>query len=134
MLHFIHNVGWVLGASLVRLPCGIKIIGWMIRMMSLFTPDKRLIETDTLLAFHHPTPSYQVHILIVPKTPYHDLMELSAQDQGFLIDLVSSVQELVRRFKLEKLGWRLITNGGKYQDFPYLHFRLIAELIPDSQS
>jgi histidine triad (HIT) family protein len=131
MLRFIHEAGRVWGSRLVRIPGGIRLLGWMIRMMSLFTPEQRLIETGTLLAFNHPTPSYQVHIVIVPKTPYRDLMELSAQDQGFLTDLISSVQELVRRFNLEKKGWRLITNGGKFQDFPYLHFHFIAESIPD---
>lgn len=131
MLRFILEVGRVLGAGLLRFPDGIKILGWIIRMLSLFTPEQRLIETGTLLAFNHPTPSYRVHILIVPKTPYHDLMELSALDQGFLTDLLSSVQELVTRFNLEKEGWRLITNGGKFQDFPYLHFHLIAESLPD---
>jgi hypothetical protein len=25
-------------------------------------------------------------------------------------------------------GYRLIVNGGKYQDFPYLHFHLISDL------
>ncbi len=134
MLRFIHKAGRVCGASLVRFPGGIRILGLLIRMISLCTPEQRLIETGTLLAFNHPTPSYQYHILIVPKTPYHDLMEFSALDQGFLTDLISSVQELVRRFDLDKIGWRLITNGGKFQDLPYLHFHLIAESIPESKN
>jgi hypothetical protein len=27
---------------------------------------------------------------------------------------------------------RFIVNGGKYQDFPYLHFHLISDLKPES--
>ncbi|MEZ4510613.1 MAG: hypothetical protein R3C62_01950 [Chloroflexota bacterium] len=37
--------------------------------MSFLIPVQRLRETATLLAFHHPKPSYPLHILLVPKRP-----------------------------------------------------------------
>jgi len=49
------------------------------------------------------------------------------QDRDFLGDLYSTVQKLVKQFNLNEDGYRLIVNGGKFQDFPYLHFHLIAE-------
>jgi histidine triad (HIT) family protein len=94
--------------------------------MSFALPTHRLLETETLLAFHHPQPSYPLHILLVPKKPLQSLMDLTPDDQEFLDDLFSGVQALVKQFDLERLGYRLITNGGPYQDFPYLHFHLIS--------
>ena len=94
--------------------------------MSFALPVERLRETSTLLAFEHPRPAYKVHILLVPKQPIASLSELDpARDADFLADLFSSVQELV-----EKLGlgsYRLIVNGGKYQNFPFLHFHLVSD-------
>jgi len=94
--------------------------------MSFAIPVKRLRETDTLLAFHHPKPAYPFHVLLVPKKAIARLEDLDAVDSVFLSDLFSAVQSLVQEFKLAENGYRLIVNGGAYQDFPHLHFHLIS--------
>ena len=95
--------------------------------MSFALPVDRLSETSTLLAFHHPTPAYPVHVLLIPKKPIATLADLDpAADSDFLTDLYATVQKLVKQFDLAEGGYRLIVNGGKYQDFPYLHFHLIS--------
>lgn len=93
--------------------------------MSFAIPVKRLRETDTLMAFRHPKPSYPFHVLIVPKKAITSLMELDSSDAGFLADLYSTAQSLVEEFKLP--AYRLIVNGGEFQDVPQLHFHLISE-------
>ena len=96
--------------------------------MNFALPTKRLRETDTLLAFYHPKPAYPLHILLVPKRGIPSLMELDqARDAPFLADLFTTVQSLVTEFHLDKAGYRLIVNGGEFQDFPYLHFHLISQ-------
>lgn len=92
--------------------------------MSFAIPVKRLRETETLMAFHHPKPSYPFHVLLVPKKAMKTLMGIDSTDTGFLSDLYSTVQSLVEEFHLT--AYRLIVNGGEYQDFPQLHFHLIA--------
>lgn len=77
------------------------------------------------MAFHHPRPSYPVHILLVPKRPLASLTDLSPADTDFLADLFSTVQSLIAEFNLEG-GYRLIANGGRYQDIPHLHFHLVS--------
>jgi histidine triad (HIT) family protein len=103
------------------------VLGWVFSRMSFAIPLRRLRETSSLLAFQHPSPAYPVHVLIVPKRAYASLMELSAQDERFLTDLVETVQSLVRELGLESRGYRLVVNGGEYQDVPQLHFHLISE-------
>jgi len=93
--------------------------------MSFAIPVKRLRETETLLAFYHPKPSYKFHVLLVPKKAVASLKELDSKDSAFLLDLYSTVQSLVDEFQLS--AYRLIVNGGAYQDFPQLHFHLISE-------
>lgn len=78
-----------------------------------------------LMAFWHPKPAYPFHVLIVPKKAVASLMDLDSSDGAFLADLTSTAQSLVEEFKLP--AWRLIVNGGEFQDFPQLHFHLIAD-------
>jgi histidine triad (HIT) family protein len=100
------------------------LIGWVFTHMSFAIPVKRLRETETLMVFHHPKPSYPFHVLLVPKKTVKTLMELDAKDAAFLSDLYAAVQGLVEEFQLP--AWRLIVNGGEYQDFPQLHFHLVS--------
>lgn len=102
-------------------------IRWVFTYMSFAIPVKRLRETETLLAFHHPRPSHPVHILLVPKLPYATLLDVPPDDADFLRDLFETVQSLVREFDLERGGYSLITNGGAYQDVPHLHFHLVSD-------
>lgn len=94
--------------------------------MSFAIPVKRLRETETLMAFHHPKPSYEFHVLLVPKKAVGSLMGLDVNDTAFLSDLYSAVQGLVEEFHLP--AYRLIVNGGEYQDFPQLHFHLVSSV------
>jgi histidine triad (HIT) family protein len=94
--------------------------------MSFAIPVNRLRETETLMAFHHPKPSYAFHVLLVPKKSVESLKELDVTDSAFLVDLYSTVQSLVEEFHLS--AYRLIVNGGEYQDFPQLHFHLVSNV------
>jgi diadenosine tetraphosphate (Ap4A) HIT family hydrolase len=94
--------------------------------MSFVIPVNRLRETSSLLAFHHPSPGYAFHVLIVPKRQVDSLTKLDPEDTAFLTDLYATVQSLVNEFQLN--AYRLVVNGGEYQDFPHLHFHLISEM------
>jgi histidine triad (HIT) family protein len=102
------------------------LIGWIFAHMSFAVPVTRLRETKTLMAFRHPKPSYPFHVLLVPKKAVKTLMDFDSNDSAFLSDLFSAVQSLVEEFHLT--AYRLIVNGGEYQDFPQLHFHLISEV------
>jgi histidine triad (HIT) family protein len=117
------------GARARRL-AGTRIGGALLSMvlhhMPFVLPVQRLRETESLIAFHHPTPSHRLHILLLPKQAYRCLTDVPA-DSGFLIDLLETIKSLVREFDLDITGYRLIVNGGAYQDVPHLHFHLVAD-------
>ena len=92
--------------------------------MSFAIPVKRLRETDTLLAFHHPKPAHPFHVILVPKKDIRSFADLAPADP-FLADLVITAQSLVAEYHLP--AYRLIVNGGEYQEFPHLHFHLIPD-------
>lgn len=114
--------------SFARSPYSRAVIGWIFTHMSFVIPVNRLRETATLVAFRHPQPEYAFHVLLVPKRAISTLMALSPQDGDFTRDLFATVQSLVKEHDLDAHGYRLIVNGGPYQDVPHLHFHLVSNL------
>ena len=98
----------------------------MFAHMSFALPVNRLKETKTLIAFHHPRPSYPLHVLLVPKRAVADLSDLERVEGEFLTELFATVQDLVSELALDDVGYRLIVNGGPYQEVPQLHFHLVS--------
>ncbi len=119
--------------ALARSPLGRWLVQGVFHYMSFALPVERLRETPTLIAFYHPRPSYPVHILLVPKRPLTRLTDLDAGESAFMVDLFGTVRSLVAELNLEPCGYRLIANGGAYQEVAHLHFHLVADR-PDSPS
>ncbi len=94
--------------------------------MSFAIPIIRLRETSSWMAFYHPQPAYPLHILIVPKRAYASLLAVPADDPALWKEFMEIVQSLVQELELEKVVFRLIVNGGPYQDFPKTHFHLVS--------
>lgn len=117
--------------SLARTTVGGLLIGWIFTHLSFAIPLKRLRETVTLVAFYHPRPSYPLHILLVPKRAISGLLDLSSSDTDFLVDLYHTVQSLVDELGLEQTGYRLVVNGGEYQQIRQLHFHLVSDDLPN---
>ena len=112
--------------TLARSPLLQPVIGWVFEHMSFAIPVQRLRETETLLAFHHPKPDYPIHILLMPKKAIRSLADLEEEDRPFLAEVFETAQSLVEEFNLAEPGYRLIVNGGRFQDVPQLHFHLIS--------
>jgi histidine triad (HIT) family protein len=117
---------WLL--KVARLPALRPIVRWIFAHMSFLIPLQRLRETETLIAFHHPQPSYPFHVLLIPQQGYASLLDVPLQAADFLRDLIETVQGLVREFHLDAGGYRLIVNGGAYQDVSQLHFHLVSDV------
>jgi histidine triad (HIT) family protein len=100
----------------------------MFAHMSSLLPLQRLRGTKTLIAFHHPQPSYPFHVVLIPQQGYASLLDVPPQAADFLRDLIETVQSLVREFHLDEGGYRLIATGGAYQDVPLLHFHLVSDV------
>ena len=101
-----------------------RIFIWTVNRMPWILPFKRLCSTNSLLAFMHPRPAHAFHVVLIPKKAVRSLPELDPKDP-FLPDLIRSVQDLVNENRLS--AYRLVVNGGGYQEFPHLHFHLISD-------
>jgi diadenosine tetraphosphate (Ap4A) HIT family hydrolase len=123
MVAIIGHVGLKIARSSLLAPISRRILV----VMSTHLPVNYLRKTQNWVAFLHPSPSHRVHVLIMPKHPIASLAYLSDTPETFYIELFDCVRSLVNELELEKSGYRLVMNGGRYQDVPQLHFHLISE-------
>jgi histidine triad (HIT) family protein len=112
---------------LARFPAAGWFMAFVLAHAAFLLPAKRLFATRTLLAFYHPQPSYPVHILLVPRRRVTALTAPGASEAEFLQDLFAAVRHLVQMLELEPAGYRLIANGGAYQEVAQLHFHLVSD-------
>lgn len=118
-------LSWI--SKLARSPSGGRLLAWSITHFDAVLPVNRLYDSENVLAFYHPQPVYPFHVLIVPKQPISDLMALQEAHAPLIFECLKAAQILVERFELETHGYRLILNGGRYQDIPQIHYHLISE-------
>lgn len=122
---FQHKMNSIL-RTLMKLKLTHKVASWsLVNAPSLF-PVKPLRQTAHWIAFCHPNPSYPVHIVVVPKKPWSDWLAVDPLDAEAMQEFVELTQNMIREFELTPAGYRLLTNGGKNQTFPHLHFHLVA--------
>lgn len=80
------------------------------------------------MAYNHPTPSYPIHILFVPRANLRDWMSVGSGevDLETTLEFVELTQSIIQEYGLTESGYRLILNGGSYQTFPHLHIHLVS--------
>lgn len=109
-----------------------KMASWSLIHATFLFPIKPLRLTTYWMAFCHPNPSYPVHIVVVPRKQWSDWLAIDPGDLETMREFVELTQSMIREFELTPAGYRLITNGGKNQTFPHLHFHLVAgEAFPE---
>ena len=85
---------------------------------------KKVKETDNILAFHHTQPSWETHIVIVPKEHIPKLTDVT--DMNLVKEIFQIAKEIITENNWDEKNYRIITNGGEFQDSKHLHFHLIS--------
>lgn len=82
-----------------------------------------LLETNDVLAFYHTKPFWEKHIVIIPKKHIKDLISVSDEDMQIITQIMHVARDLAKDLDLSE-GVKLLTNLGKFQDTPHIHFHL----------
>ncbi len=85
---------------------------------------KKVRETDELLAFHHTRPSWTHHIVVVPKKHVKTLTEV--QDMVLIRRIFELIKEIILENGWDNTNFKIINNGGSFQDSKHLHFHLVS--------
>ncbi len=83
-----------------------------------------VLETDTVLAYHHTRPFWPVHIVVIPKLHVPSLTDLGDAPEGLLGELMEAVRKVAVKVEAEHGAARVLTNLGEYQDSKHLHFHV----------
>jgi len=92
-------------------------------------PADIVFENEYALAFHDIKPKARVHVLIIPKGPYTNILQFnqdaSADEKLGLLDAIS---QTARIMGVDESGFRLVINTGHDggQTVPHLHVHLIG--------
>jgi histidine triad (HIT) family protein len=85
-----------------------------------------------VIAFWHPKPSWEKHIVIVPKRSIKSLCDISKKDYEYIAEAVAIAGEIAKKFRWKKKRYSLIVHGGKGQKVNQLHFHLNCGKYIDS--
>jgi len=88
-------------------------------------PANVILENDEFLAFHDINPKAPLHVLAIPKKHVDSFNEVSAQTMS---GMTKFIQEVVNEVKIDKNGYRVITNIGENggQEVKHLHFHILG--------
>lgn len=103
------------------------LAGWMFCLAERLLPLKRIARGNGLVAFHHPRPIDNPHVLIVPTRPVSSLSTQRLSDEAkstLLWGMVELARTLTPRLPASE-RWHLVINGGTRQDIGQLHAHLL---------
>jgi len=78
-------------------------------------PVKKVFEDEKIFAFYHPKPFWEKHVVIVPKKKISVLGQARGEDFVVMGHICEVAAKIANELKAEGVGYRLITNGGRYQ-------------------
>lgn len=91
-------------------------------------PSEIIYKDKNILAFKDIYPKAPVHLLIIPKKHISSINYLKKEDKGLVGEMFLVAQGLAKKYKIDKIGYRLIFNVGKDagQTVSHLHLHLLG--------
>lgn len=93
---------------------------------------EKIKETENVLAFYHTKPNWTIHIVIIPKHHITQFIELENMD--LIKEIFQVAQDIIKEKVLAETNYKIITNGGDFQDSQHLHFHLVSGEVKQSSN
>ena len=87
-------------------------------------------ENDLVLAFHHPLPQSEIHIVVIPKKHIPSILDPEATDGALLSSMIQAIQEVARNLGLDKTGFYVRANAASEGVTPHMHWHIRGPGIP----
>ena len=91
-------------------------------------PTNFIYEDEEIVAFNDINPQAPIHILVIPKKHISSLVELNKNDDNLIGRIFGVINEIAKKEKIDKSGFRVIMNCGEDagQEVKHLHFHILA--------
>lgn len=91
-------------------------------------PSEKVYEDEKVLAFKDINPVTPIHVLVIPKKHFKDVLDVKEEDKEIIANLFQSINKIAKILGIEENGFRVINNCGKDagQEVMHLHFHLLA--------
>ena len=87
-------------------------------------------ENDKVLAFHHPQPTSEIHVVVVPKKHITSILDDEAVDGVLLTSIVQAIQIVAKSTDLDKNGFYVRLNAAAPGVTPHMHWHIVGPGLP----
>jgi len=91
---------------------------------------RRVWEDERVLAFHHPQPQAEIHVVVIPKAHVPGLLDPMALDGALLSSMLQAIQQVARELGLDKKGFYVRANAAAPGVTPHMHWHIKGPGIP----
>ncbi len=104
-----------------------RIVGTAFQHCGWAIPVKKVYSSKEIIAFHHPQPSYENHLILSPKKAVRNLQTMAANGLNeCFVKIWESTKEICRMHSEYKDSFVLVANGGKRQEVQQVHFHMFT--------
>ncbi|MBI1859365.1 MAG: histidine triad nucleotide-binding protein [Deltaproteobacteria bacterium] len=91
-------------------------------------PSEKVFENERVFAFRDISPQAPVHILIVPKKHYTDVLDVPREEGQVFSDLFCAAQQIAPQLGIAGPGFRTVFNSGDHacQTIYHVHLHLLG--------
>lgn len=91
-------------------------------------PSTKVYEDENVLAFRDISPQAPVHVVLIPKEHYSNILEISAEN-SVINQMIKAVQIIAKQEDMEEEGFRVVTNCKEFggQTVDHLHFHILGK-------
>ena len=91
---------------------------------------RKVWEDAHVLAFHHPQPKAEIHVVVIPKTHVPSLLDPLALDGALLSSMMLAIQNVARELGLDRTGFQVRANAAAPGVTPHMHWHVLGPGIP----
>lgn len=91
-------------------------------------PSEKVYEDENVLAIKDVNPAAPIHILVIPKKHYENVLKVEPENKEIIADMFIVINKIAKQLGIEEDGFRIINNCGKDagQEVMHIHFHLLA--------
>lgn len=88
-------------------------------------PTSKVYEDEKVLAFRDVEPQAPVHVLVIPKAHFANIMEIDTETFGYMKEVVAKI---ATELGVAETGFRVVINTGEdgQQTIKHLHMHLLG--------